>query len=301
MSKKFLLAIIALTLSVSGANAGYRSGNNDRNNDREDYRGNKRDDDCDRHGKGKGLKVFALTSDQRLLRFDENCPEDTRQIGYIAGLGPDTALVGIDFRVQDGKLYGVGNAGNIYTIDTNNATAQFVNSLTVNLNGTSFGVDFNPAADRLRIISDNGQNLRHNVNVGGVTLSDGTLNYTPGTPALGVTGAAYTNNDLDTSTATTLFDLDTTLNQISIQSPPNNGSLVATGSLTIDATSVAGFDIYSKVIDGVTVDQQAFAALASAVDNKVRFYEINLLTGKATSRGRFDDKVIDIAIPLNQR
>ena len=31
--------------------------------------------------------------------------------------GNDTALVGIDFRVQDGKLYGVGNGGGVYTID----------------------------------------------------------------------------------------------------------------------------------------------------------------------------------------
>jgi hypothetical protein len=35
----------------------------------------------------------------------------------------------------------------------------------------SFGVDFNPAADRLRIISDAGQNLAHNVNAGGVYAS----------------------------------------------------------------------------------------------------------------------------------
>ena len=39
------------------------------------------------------------------------------------------------------------------------ATATFVNALSVPLMGTSFGVDFNPAADRLRIVSDLGQNL----------------------------------------------------------------------------------------------------------------------------------------------
>jgi Domain of unknown function (DUF4394) len=55
------------------------------------------------------------------------------------------------------------------------------------------------------------------------------LNYTPGTPATGITAVAYTNNDLDPNTGTTLFDVDTTLNQVAIQSPPNNGSLVAVG------------------------------------------------------------------------
>ena len=76
----------------------------------------------------------------------------------------DTGLVGIDFRVQDGKLYGVGDGGGIYTIDTKTAEAKRVSFLTETLNGKFFGVDFNPAADRLRIISDTGQNLAHNLN-----------------------------------------------------------------------------------------------------------------------------------------
>ena len=98
-------------------------------------------------------------------------------------------------------------------------------------------MDFNPAADRLRIISDTGQNLAHNVNLGGVTAVNTVLNYpAPANinPALGVTGAAYTNNDLNDTTGTTLFDIDTERNQVAIQSPPAQGALVAVGSLTVD-------------------------------------------------------------------
>ena len=65
---------------------------------------------------------------------------------------------------------------------------------------------------RLRIISDTGQNLAHNVNLGGTTAVNTVLNYPAlvnGNPALGVTGAAYTNNDLSDTTGTTLFDIDT--------------------------------------------------------------------------------------------
>jgi Domain of unknown function (DUF4394) len=305
MYKKIFMAIIALMMSFSGANAAYLSGGNHDSNRRDRHD----DHDCDKRGKddrdrrGKDLKILGLTSDQKLVRFDEDCPYDTKYIGHISGLSNDTLIIGIDFRVQDGKLYGVGNAGGIYTIDTNDASALYVNTLTVPLNGAAFGVDFNPAADRLRIISDTGQNLRHNVNAGGVTILDGMLNYIPGTPAVGVTGAAYTNNDLDANTATTLLDIDSNLDQVALQVPPNNGSLAATGKLTIDVTSVVGFDIYSTVRDGVTVDLDAFAALVSAADGKVRLYGINLLTGKATKLGRFnsDDQIIDIALPLNQR
>lgn len=116
--------------------------------------------------------------------------------------------------------------------------------------GASFGVDFNPVVDRLRIISDTVQNLRANVDTG-VTLVDGTLTYPPATaPATGVTGAAYTNNDSDVNTATTLYDVDSMMDQVAIQPPANSGSLSATGKLTVDTSSSVGFDIYSTVRNG---------------------------------------------------
>jgi Domain of unknown function (DUF4394) len=250
------------------------------------------------------LRVFGLTDDGRLVRFRADAPRRTKDLGYITGLtGSDTALVGIDFRVQDGKLYGVGNAGGVYTIDTTTAAATFVNALTVPLMGASFGVDFNPAADRLRIVSDVGQNLAHNVNAGGVTVSNGTLTYTapPAAPvaAAGITAAAYTNNDLNQpATATTLFDIDTAMDQIVIQSPPGNGILVATGKLGLDAGSAAGFDIYSRLVKDVTVANRAFASLV--VNGAAGFYRINLLTGAATRLGGFSETVVDIALPLDQ-
>ena len=93
-------------------------------------------------------------------------------VGAITGLTSDTAVIGIDYRVQNGRLYGVGDKGGVYLINTRSAAATFVNKLSVPLVGNSFGVDFNPAADRLRIVSDTGQNLRHNVNEGGVTVRE---------------------------------------------------------------------------------------------------------------------------------
>jgi Domain of unknown function (DUF4394) len=250
------------------------------------------------------LRIMGLTDDGRLVRFRADSPRRARDLGSVWNLtGADTALVGIDFRVQDGKLYGLGNGGGVYTIDPMTAEATLVNSLTVALMGNTFGVDFNPAADRLRIISDAGQNLAHNVNLGGVTVSNGTLTYTPPpavpVAAAGVTGGAYTNNDLNQpNTATTLFDLDTTMDQIVIQSPPANGVLVTTGKLGVDAAAQAGFDIYTRLSGEVAVGNRAFASLI--VDGKSSFYRISLLTGRATRLGTFDDKVIDIAIPLNQ-
>jgi len=233
--------------------------------------------------------VVGLTDDQRLVKFQECSPWRFRELGAVTGLlGSDTMLVGIDYRVQDGLLYGVGNGGGVYTIDPSSAAATMVSQLTVPLEGTSFGVDFNPAADRLRIVSDTGQNLRHNVIAGFTTLEDLDLNYTAGTPTTGVTGAAYTNNDLDTNTGTTLFDVDSMLDQVVIQSPPNNGSLALTGKLGVDAGPSVGFDISTR--------NRAFASLV--VDGTSGFYRVDPLTGSARLIGKTDRPLADIAVVI---
>lgn len=244
----------------------------------------------------KRLSVVGLTDDQRLVRFGECNPGRSKSVGVITGLVGDTTIVGIDFRVQNGELYGVGNAGGIYIIDPATAAATLDSQLTVALSGTTFGVDFNPAADRLRVVSDTGQNLRHDLNTD-ATINDTALAYVPAAVAT-VAGAGYTNNDLDASTATTLFDVDTALDQVAVQSPANSGTLAATGKLGLDVDAGAGFDVYTSLRNGVAVGNRAFAVLSAAgVDG---FYRVSLLTGKATLIGTFDAPVVDIAIPLDQ-
>ena len=249
------------------------------------------------------LVVVGLTDAGELVQFRAGYPEGARSVGYVTGLNsPDTALIGIDYRVQDGKLYGVGNSGGVYTIDDTTGVATFVNALTVTLTGAKFDIDFNPNADRLRLVSDTGQNLAHNVNSGGTTTMNDMLTYTapPGTPtaALGITAVAYTNNDLDSNTLTTLFDIDTMMDQVVIQSPPNNGILVGAGKLGVDAGSDAGFDIYSSMTDTRTELNSGFASLS--VGGYYNFYFIRLLPGEAEYIGAFNKPVVDIAIPLNQ-
>ncbi|MEV0612239.1 DUF4394 domain-containing protein [Nonomuraea sp. NPDC050404] len=263
--------------------------------------------------RGDGPRVTGLTTAGELVVFDAATPKNVSRLGRISGLTGDMKVVGIDFRVQNGKLYAVGDKGGVYTVD-GKAKATKVSQLTVALSGQSFGVDFNPAANRLRVISDTGQNLRHNLDdpngapAAGTTATDGTLTNPPvppataGATALGVTGAGYTNNDLSPATATTLFDVDTTADQVSVQSPANAGNLAPTGKLgvdpVLDAATDAGFDVYSKLRKGVTVSNAAYATLK--VDGAYRFYTVDLLTGGATVVGTFpgNRQVSDIAVQL---
>ena len=116
------------------------------------------------------LDVVGLTSDGRLIEFRSNQPKNASSIAAIWGLSGDTRLVGIDYRPATGELIGLGDKGGVYTVSDFNAQAVKKSRVGVALEGASFGVDFNPAADRLRIVSDTGQNLRHNVDDGTTTV-----------------------------------------------------------------------------------------------------------------------------------
>ncbi|GIK16625.1 MAG: hypothetical protein BroJett003_15890 [Planctomycetota bacterium] len=242
------------------------------------------------------VQMIALTSDQRLIAFETRSTRDAFGVGTISGLDTDTRIVGIDFRPASGELYGLGDAGGVYVLNTSNAAATLKSRLTVALEGTAFGVDFNPTVDRFRIVSNTGQNLRVNVDTG-AAIVDLPLVYT--TTAMGVAGAAYTNNDADPNTGTTLFDIDADLDQIVIQAPPNNGNLNAVGKLRQDTSADVGFDIYTQIRNGETTGNFGFAALT--VDGRSRLYEINLLTGAARKAGSFNREFqgIDLAAATN--
>jgi len=250
--------------------------------------------------RGDKLNVVGLADGgTKLVVFDTTSPGAITSSVVVSGLtGGDTRLIGIDFLVQDGRLYGVGNdtaSAGIYAINPTTGVATQTMRLTVPLSGSSFGVDFNPAAHALRIVSDNGQNLRQPfAAAGAATVNDVSLSYAAPSVAAGITGAAYTNNDLDPNTGTTLFDLDTVLNQVSIQSPANAGSLAVNGKLGVDAAGDSGFDIYSVVRNGTTVEVVGFAAING------QLYKINLFTGAAAAKGVIGAPVTDIALPLSQ-
>jgi hypothetical protein len=250
-----------------------------------------------------GLRAFGISADGTLMAtFTTDRPQVLDWVRAITGLVGDRVLVGIDIRPQDGLMYGVGDNGGIYTIKTPPQTPDVVvtkvSQLTVPLYGTDFGVDFNPAADRLRVISDNAQNLRHNL-ADHTTLEDAVLTTPPSpSPARGITAAAYTNNDLNPGTATTLFGLNTSTDQVVIQSPANNGTTAPTGAFGADIGPNAGFDIYSDLTGGKTTSVSGFA-VATPPGGASTLYGVNLLTGAATSIGAFPLPFGDIAVALD--
>jgi hypothetical protein len=246
----------------------------------------------------QAVAIFAIDErpGQHLLSFDSASPNSVTSVG-ISGLQANEKLVGIDFRVNSvtpgngAVLYGVGSFGRIYTLNQTTGAATFVASLTdavgggaIVLNGTEFGVDFNPAADRLRVVSDLDQSLRVNVDTG-VTNVDTLL--TP--PTSNVTNAGYDRADTDAGTPTTLFGIDTIRNEliriggVDGAPSPNGGVVTAVGPLVgIDPTSIGGFDIAPE---GSAATGIAFLASRNAAGGGSLLSTVNLTTGQATLVG----------------
>ena len=102
----------------------------------------------------------------------------------VKGAGP---LAGIDVRPADGMLYAVTADGGIYTVDAKTGAATMKSKLSETLKaGVTVTVDFNPVADRLRIITSEGVNLRVNVDDGKATV-DGPLKFKDGDTMAGKT------------------------------------------------------------------------------------------------------------------
>ena len=118
----------------------------------------------DREAEGPPRKetIVAVTEGGMLLRFNAGQPQKVTTIGMVRGLGANERMVGIDYRVARGVLFGLGSSGRLYTIDMTSAQARPVGAapLAIALEGGEFGFDFNPAVDRIRIVSNAGQNMR---------------------------------------------------------------------------------------------------------------------------------------------
>lgn len=219
------------------------------------------------------VPIYLTNSQNQLLVIDSSTPGSITNSVGITGLQPGENVLGIDFRPATQQLFALGSSNRLYTLNLITGSATQVGSAgAFTLTGTSFGFDFNPTVDRIRVVSNTGQNLRLNPNDGTLTATDGALN--PGTPS--IVAAAYTNSFPGAAT-TALYDIDAAAGQLLQQTNPNGGVLSPVGSLGITGGTLAGFDIAFPGNIG-------YAALAP-VGGLSSLYTINLTTGAATLVG----------------
>jgi Domain of unknown function (DUF4394)/PEP-CTERM motif len=226
--------------------------------------------------------LVGLTTTNRLVAFDSATPGSIVASIAITGLQANETILGIDFRPANHVLYGLGSTSRLYGLDpTTGAATQIGSAGAFTLNGTAFGFDFNPTVDRIRVVSNNGQNLRLNPNDGTLAATDTALAYAAGdvnasaTPR--IVGSAYTNNFAG-ATTTTLFAIDANLDVLATQNPPNAGTMNTVGALGFNTSDLVGFDI--SPLTGVS-----FASLTAPAGGTSQLFTINLGNGAATLVG----------------
>jgi hypothetical protein len=194
-----------------------------------------------------GVLLYGVTASNRLIAFTSAAPGQLLNDVPIANLAAGERIVGLDMRPANNWLYGLGSTSQLYVINPVTGAAIRIGApFTPALSGTDFGFDFNPTVDRIRVVSNSGQNLRLHPDTGAAAAVDGALSYAAGDANAGrvpgVTAVAYTNPDNDPATGTTLFDIDAALDVVAVQNPPNDGRLNTQDPLGIDAGNL-GFDI----------------------------------------------------------
>lgn len=231
--------------------------------------------------------LYGLTANNSLVLFDSATPGTVSGPIAVTGLQAGDSLLAIDFRPANMTLYALGqSAGGVNTLYAINqytgaVTQTIALTGTTNLGGTFYGFDFNPVADRLRVVTDAGKNYNINPNTGAVTTQT-ALAYVAGDINTGATpfvvAAAYTNNFAG-ATSTTLYAIDANGGYLATIIPPGSGQLDTVGTpgselpLGPPTTADASFDISGRT--GV-----AFALL-----NGSTLSTINLGTAEATVVG----------------
>ncbi|MFC7053723.1 DUF4394 domain-containing protein [Hansschlegelia quercus] len=236
----------------------------------------------------KADSLLALAGGKSLHMIDPGTLKVTDKV-EVSGASD---LVGIDVRPMDGMLYGVTASGDIVTIDARTGAATKKSALSEKLPmGAKVTVDFNPMADRLRIMTDGGMSLRVNVDDGKATV-DGSHKYAETDMHKGetpnVVAGAYTNSlNGKKAEKTELFNIDATIPALVKQAPPNDGVLSAIGKIGMKPSGSVAFEI-AAAADG---SNAAWLLTSGAL------YSVDLKTGATTKTGEISGlaDVIDIA------
>jgi outer membrane protein assembly factor BamB len=222
----------------------------------------------------KAEMAVALSGDATLTTFDT---KSLKANGSTPIKGVNGRVVGIDMRPSDGMLYAVTADGTVYTVDAKSGQATMKVKLETMLPaGVKATVDFNPAADRLRLLGSDGTSLRANVDDGKV-ITDGKLKYAEGDKNAGktpnVVAGAYSNSVKGTK-ETALYDLDGTLGAYIRQAPPNDGILQTLGDSGLKGE--IAFDIVTDAAGKNT----GYAVLAGTL------YTVDIANGASKSVGK---------------
>ena len=246
--------------------------------------------------------LYGLSDRNELVKLMSGPPVTELERIPITGLRDGDVLLAIDIRPSTRQIYGLSSTGLLYIINPNigaggnNATLVSGTSLDPAIAGSMVGFDFDPRADRIRLVTDKGQNMRINPTTGAVSNIDFPIN-----PVGSMNSIAY-GMALSSITGSSLYDIDLLQGNLYRQNP-TLGSLTLAGPLGLIISGEGGFDIarsgaaYAALFAGTRPGAGGIGGSADDAEQTYRIYSINLKTGRATSLGRINGALIGLTIP----
>ena len=243
-------------------------------------------------GSANAVALVAINSSNQIGVFDSSNVENAI-FNTITGAAFGENFVGIDLRPSDNLVYGLTRTNNIFTIDATTGVSSFVATLNnpVITLGKSYGIDFNPVADRgtgasLRLISSTGENFAVNAVTGAVTVATSI--------AAGFNAVAYTNSDASTPitapSTTGLYYINSANDTLSFAATGFNAPTITTiGALNHDILSANGFDILANGVGYAAVNMDDGLL-------KSKLITINTATGAATLVGTFNGTINGLTV-----
>ncbi len=238
------------------------------------------------------VDLVAINSSNQIGVFNISNVEGA-VFNTISGDAFGENFIGIDLRPSNNLVYGLTRSNNIYTIDATTGVSSFVATLNnpVITLGKSYGIDFNPVADRgtgasLRLISSTGENYAVNAVTGAVTVATSI--------AAGFNAVAYTNSDASAPTtipgSTGLYYINSASDTLSFAAAGFNAPTITTvGALNHDILSANGFDILANGIGYAAVNMDDGLL-------KSKLITINTATGAATLVGTFNGTINGLTV-----
>ena len=227
-------------------------------------------------------RIFGLTSGNTIVTFDSASPDTILSSGAISGIDDGDTLIGLDLRPANRILYSLTTSGELYRIlkdaSGRGYTAVSLGNTSPAPSGSSFGFDFNPVVDRLRVVSDTNQNLRI-VPDTAATFLDGAITRN-GSSNVDLVGAAY-RTSRPGATATVLYGLDAISDSLVRATNANAGTYTNLNVMS-NAFGPLGFNFSNTDRVGFDISggtNQGFFTINDA------FYRVNQLSGAGTFVG----------------
>ncbi|HJW30309.1 MAG TPA: DUF4394 domain-containing protein [Saprospiraceae bacterium] len=248
------------------------------------------------NGSPQNTALYGLSANNEIVTLVSGPPATIQTTNPITGMLRDgETMKAIDNR--RGTIYGISSESILYRIKPTGGSEPVTGTpLKPLLTGSVTAFDYNPSEDRIRIMTDGGQNLRVNPNNSLVTTVDPAI-----PPPTVFNSIAYTQPSGFVSTSI-LYEIDATNGLLWKQGKPATGIIEYVAPLQVVWYGEGGFDLTSNniawtvqyghcpnpkfpgtVVPGDDITQDAY-----------RLYTFNLKTGGAVSYGRLATPLIGI-------